>query len=147
MPSPTPPETNLQPRFGPVSWGQAPVIRRPGGSKGRGQALCLPATRSGHRRFAFLLHTVRHLVGGDLFESQTRWLMVVTHHPSGGAAVDLTRALAGERHEQVAVGHFVERLLQRRKGHQLRPSRLASVKARYSLSVYGSPIRTTRLTL
>ena len=103
MPSPKPPETNLQPRNGPGSWGQVPVIRRPGGSKGRGQALCLPATCSGHRRFAFLLHTVRHLGGGDLFESHTRRLVVVTHHPGGGAAVDLTRALSGERHEQVAV--------------------------------------------
>jgi len=69
------------------SWEQAPVIRRPGGSKGRGQALCLPATRSGHRRFAFLLHTVRHRGGGDLFESHTRRLVVFTHHLGGGAAV------------------------------------------------------------
>src|SRR5262245_24363435 len=44
------------------------------------------ATCSGHRRFAFFPDTVRHLGGCDLFESYTRRLVVVTHHPGGGAA-------------------------------------------------------------
>src|SRR2546428_3454029 len=65
-----------------------------------------------------VLHAVAHLAMGDLFEGHARGLGVLTHlHLILGAAVQLAGALGGEDDEQVAVGYFLQRLLQGREHH------------------------------
>src|SRR6266478_7317782 len=51
----------------------------------------------GLRRLAFLPHAVLHLGGTDLLKGQARRLVVFARHAGGGAAVDLMRALGGDR--------------------------------------------------
>src|SRR5262245_43141098 len=65
-----------------------------------------------------VLHAVPHLALGDLFQRDARGLGVLARLDLVlRATVQLTSALGGEDDEQVAVGHLLERLFQRREHH------------------------------
>src|SRR5688572_22365703 len=81
-------------------------------------------------RLVRVLHAVLDLGGGDLLQRRAGGLLVLALDAWRGAAIELPRALGGQHHEQVAVGHLVERGFQRGERHQLGTSRSGNVTPR-----------------